>query len=129
MFNKIENFHTIFIGPQTSHVKILHIAIGASISSFFLVVFVICAFYHRRKGRLGGNNRRHSECDASTHHGHVEVRYVSSPSGCNTTDRLMTEECEKERRSNTVKLSSVVDGNTTTKENCDGQLNHKISMV
>ena len=70
-------------GPKSGGVKILHIAIGTSISSFFCIILLICGFYHRRKFRT---ERAPLERD------HVEVRYVSAPTGCNTTDRLLMEE-------------------------------------
>ncbi|KAH9490912.1 hypothetical protein Btru_039781, partial [Bulinus truncatus] len=69
--------------PKTSGIQILHIAIGTSISSFFCIILLICGFYHRRKFR---SDR------APPDHDHVEVRYVSAPTGCNTTDRLLMED-------------------------------------
>ncbi|XP_055954613.1 dorsal-ventral patterning tolloid-like protein 1 isoform X2 [Patella vulgata] len=69
--------------PVTAGIQILHIAIGTSISSFFCIILLICGFYHRRKFRT---ERPPDD------HDHVEVRYVSAPSGCNTTDRLLMEE-------------------------------------
>ena len=63
--------------------QILHIAIGTSIASFFCITLLICAFYHRRKFRTER---------APPDHDHVEVRYVSAPTGCNTTDRLLMED-------------------------------------
>ncbi|CAG5135827.1 unnamed protein product, partial [Candidula unifasciata] len=68
---------------RTSGIQILHIAIGTSISSFFCIILLICGFYHRRKFR---SDR------APADHDHVEVRYVSAPTGCNTTDRLLMED-------------------------------------
>ncbi|XP_076445824.1 cubilin-like [Babylonia areolata] len=70
--------------PKSGGFQILHIAIGTSISSFFCIILLICGFYHRRKFR--GSER------APPDHDHVEVRYVSAPTGCNTTDRLLMEE-------------------------------------
>ncbi|XP_059176514.1 cubilin-like isoform X2 [Physella acuta] len=69
--------------PRSSGIKILHIAIGTSISSFFCIILLICGFYHRRKFR---SDR------APPDHDHVEVRYVSAPTGCNTTDRLLMDD-------------------------------------
>ncbi|CAL1537449.1 unnamed protein product, partial [Lymnaea stagnalis] len=69
--------------PKSSGIQILHIAIGTSISSFFCIILLICGFYHRRKFR---SDR------APPDHDHVEVRYVSAPTGCNTTDRLLMED-------------------------------------
>ncbi|GFS23771.1 cubilin [Elysia marginata] len=69
--------------PQKASVQILHIAIGTSIASFFCITLLICAFYHRRKFRTDR---------APPDHDHVEVRYVSAPTGCNTTDRLLIED-------------------------------------
>lgn len=74
-------------GPTTAGVQILHIAIGTSISSFFCIILLICGFYHRRKFR---SERTPPD------HDHVEVRYVSAPTGCNTTDRLLMEEKTQE---------------------------------
>ncbi|XP_055889902.1 cubilin-like isoform X3 [Biomphalaria glabrata] len=71
------------MGPKSSGIQILHIAIGTSISSFFCIILIICGFYHRRKFR---SDR------APPDHDHVEVRYVSAPTGCNTTDRLLMED-------------------------------------
>ncbi|BFZ09491.1 hypothetical protein BsWGS_12531 [Bradybaena similaris] len=68
---------------KPSGIQILHIAIGTSISSFFCIILLICGFYHRRKFR---SDR------APPDHDHVEVRYVSAPTGCNTTDRLLMED-------------------------------------
>ncbi|BFZ25253.1 hypothetical protein BsWGS_28292 [Bradybaena similaris] len=68
---------------RPSGIQILHIAIGTSISSFFCIILLICGFYHRRKFR---SDR------APPDHDHVEVRYVSAPTGCNTTDRLLMED-------------------------------------
>ncbi|XP_014770360.1 tolloid-like protein 2 isoform X3 [Octopus bimaculoides] len=73
--------------PATGSIQILHIAVGTSISSFFCIILVICGFYHRKKF----GDRKPPEQD------HVEVRYVSS-SGCNTTDRLLTQESPKCQR-------------------------------
>lgn len=73
--------------PVTGSIQILHIAVGTSISSFFCIILVICGFYHRKKF----GDRKPPEQD------HVEVRYVSS-SGCNTTDRLLTQESPKCQR-------------------------------
>ncbi|XP_067675721.1 dorsal-ventral patterning tolloid-like protein 1 isoform X1 [Haliotis asinina] len=73
--------------PTTAGVQILHIAIGTSISSFFCIILLICGFYHRRKFR---SERTPPD------HDHVEVRYVSAPTGCNTTDRLLMEEKTQE---------------------------------
>ncbi|XP_025097532.1 dorsal-ventral patterning tolloid-like protein 1 isoform X3 [Pomacea canaliculata] len=70
-------------GPKSGGFQILHIAIGTSISSFFCIILLICGFYHRRKFRTER---------APPDHDHVEVRYVSAPTGCNTTDRLLMEE-------------------------------------
>ena len=70
-------------GPTKAGVQILHIAIGTSISSFFCITLLICSFYHRRKFR---SDRPPAD------HDHVEVRYVSAPTGCNTTDRLLMED-------------------------------------
>ncbi|XP_069129716.1 tolloid-like protein 1 isoform X1 [Argopecten irradians] len=68
-------------GPAVGKFEILHIAIGASISSFFCIILVICGLYHRRKFRP---DRKPPAND------HVEVRYVAAASSCNTTDRLLT---------------------------------------
>ncbi|XP_012946236.1 cubilin [Aplysia californica] len=70
-------------GPKSSGIQILHIAIGTSISSFFCIILLICGFYHRRKFRTER---------APPDHDHVEVRYVSAPTGCNTTDRLLMDD-------------------------------------
>ncbi|XP_060067679.1 neuropilin-1-like [Ylistrum balloti] len=67
--------------PAVGKFEILHIAIGASISSFFCIILVICGLYHRRKFRP---DRKPPAND------HVEVRYVAAASSCNTTDRLLT---------------------------------------
>ncbi|XP_041354955.1 tolloid-like protein 1 isoform X2 [Gigantopelta aegis] len=69
--------------PTTAGIQILHIAIGTSISSFFCIILLICGFYHRRKFRSERTTQDHD---------HVEVRYVSAPTGCNTTDRLLMED-------------------------------------
>lgn len=71
----------VFTGPAVGKFEILHIAIGASISSFFCIILVICGLYHRRKFRP---DRKPPAND------HVEVRYVAAASSCNTTDRLLS---------------------------------------
>ncbi|XP_076467229.1 cubilin-like [Babylonia areolata] len=71
--------------PQTASFQILHIAIGTSISSFFCLILLVCGFYHRRKFR---SERAHAP---PPDHDHVEVRYVSAPTGYNTTERLLME--------------------------------------
>ncbi|KAK3098908.1 hypothetical protein FSP39_024226 [Pinctada imbricata] len=69
--------------PAAGEFQILHIAIGASISSFFCIILVICGLYHKRKS--GPRPQRRSEPAQD----HVEVRYVAASSSCNTTDRLL----------------------------------------
>lgn len=71
-------------GQKSGGFQILHIAIGTSISSFFFIIILICGIYHRRKFRM--------VLVPPVDHDHVEVRYVSAPTGCNTTDRLLMEE-------------------------------------
>jgi hypothetical protein len=72
---------------MVSKFDILHIAIGASISSFFCIVLVICGLYHRR--RLTPEQLRHRRHESPPGHDTVEVRYVAADSSCNTTDRLL----------------------------------------
>ncbi|XP_048769842.1 cubilin-like isoform X2 [Ostrea edulis] len=74
-------------GPTVSKFDILHIAIGASISSFFCIVLVICGLYHRR--RLTPEQLRHRRHETPPEQDTVEVRYVAADSSCNTTDRLL----------------------------------------
>ncbi|XP_062617023.1 cubilin-like isoform X1 [Saccostrea cucullata] len=74
-------------GPAVSKFDILHIAIGASISSFFCIVLVICGLYHRR--RLTPEQMRRRRCETPPEQDTVEVRYVAADSSCNTTDRLL----------------------------------------
>ncbi|XP_070189345.1 cubilin-like isoform X3 [Littorina saxatilis] len=92
--------------PKSGGVKILHIAIGTSISSFFCIILLICGFYHHRKFRTER---------APPDHDHVEVRYVSAPTGCNTTDRLLMEDRN--------------DQNNTLTRNTDSPRCQKVSMV
>lgn len=74
-------------GPAVSKFDILHIAIGASISSFFCIVLVICGLYHRR--RLSPEQIRTRRRPFPPEQDTVEVRYVAADSSCNTTDRLL----------------------------------------
>ncbi|KAL8575289.1 hypothetical protein ACOMHN_001834 [Nucella lapillus] len=73
-------------GPQKATFQILHIAIGTSISSFFCLILLVCGFYHRRKFRT-----ERGMPAPQPDHDHVEVRYVSAPTGYNTTERLVVE--------------------------------------
>lgn len=62
--------------------KVLHIAIGTSLSVFFCLIILVIGVYCSNKLRL--RDRRTPDVD------HVEVRYVAATSGSNTTDRLLT---------------------------------------
>lgn len=77
LYNKKLQFS--IVGPQPGKFEVLHIAVGASISSFFCVILVICGFYHRKRFR---NNPKPPD-------DHVEVRYVAASSSNNTADRLL----------------------------------------
>ena len=69
-------------GVKETQVKVLHIAIGTSLSVFFCIVLLIIGVYCGNKLRL--RDRHCADLD------HVEVRYVAATSGSNTTDRLLT---------------------------------------
>lgn len=66
--------------PQPGKFEVIHIAVGASISSFFCIILVVCGFYHRKKFR---HNPKPPDNDQ------VEVRYVAASSSNNTADRLL----------------------------------------
>ncbi|KAL8588225.1 hypothetical protein ACOMHN_062082 [Nucella lapillus] len=100
-------------GPKSGGFQILHIAIGTSISSFFCIILLICGFYHRRKFR--GSER------AAPDHDHVEVRYVSAPTGCNTTDRLLMDDRHNNDTNNSATLPRAA---TSDSPRCQ-----KVSMV
>ncbi|CAG2197300.1 unnamed protein product [Mytilus edulis] len=72
--------YSVMTGPQPGKFEVLHIAVGASISSFFCVILVVCGFYHRKRFR---NNPKPPDNDQ------VEVRYVAASSSNNTADRLL----------------------------------------
>lgn len=67
-------------GPNVAGFQVVHIAIGASLSSFFCIILVVCGLYHRK---------RLQPVRTPPDDNHVEVRYVAASSSCNTTDRLL----------------------------------------
>ncbi|XP_063403810.1 cubilin-like isoform X2 [Mytilus trossulus] len=92
------------LGPQPGKFEVLHIAVGASISSFFCVILVVCGFYHRKRFR---NNPKPPDNDQ------VEVRYVAASSSNNTADRLLAVDHAGENGSH--KSSHISVHNTTPK--------------
>lgn len=74
--------YSFVTGAKVETTKVLHIAIGTSLSVFFCIVLLIIGVYCGNRLRL--RDRHTAELD------HVEVRYVAATSGSNTTDRLLT---------------------------------------
>ncbi|XP_022288968.1 dorsal-ventral patterning tolloid-like protein 1 isoform X4 [Crassostrea virginica] len=100
-------------GPSVSKFDILHIAIGASISSFFCIVLVICGLYHRR--RLSPEQIHRRRRPLPPEQDTVEVRYVAADSSCNTTDRLLQLDHVGLSENGKTTVSSPVTPNQTKK--------------